>query len=341
MPETTKPDPKAKPDPRLDIVQAVKDAAEELGPEEFQDAGEVVAEEIEEEAEEPEEKATEEPEEAPEEEDEEEPEEQPEDLTPDLIESLTDEDRAAIKANPAMAKLERSLLRAYAQKTMRLAAYNRIIKGLEDNPDETLAQLAAGRGLTVTKPAAAAEVSAVDKARVAAREEVVRLFGAEHADAVLGLIEQVAAIKTEAAVEPLKRAAMSLGQHQQAADIAAATSTFMREHRQEITSEVERGMVSLGQELLSKGMGPGPETNRDAYMEMLLEVTLARQGKSKTTTRLAERTKRNLEEAEPQHGAGSRAAVKSKSKVDDAKDLKTALRIAANEAWAELSGRTT
>ena len=336
-----------KTDVRSAIVKAVAEAADEVDPKEFEaaDSLEGAADEIEAEAggvvseEAGDDEDAPETAEADEDEDEDEPEEEPEDLSPELIESLTDEDREAIKANPAVAKLQKSLLRAYTQKTMKLAAYNRIIKGLQDSPDETLAMLAAGRGLMITKPAASEE-PAVDKARAAAKAEVARLFGEEHADAVLGLIEKVADIKTESAVAPLKQAAANLIQRQAAAEVVTATSAFTRAHRQEITDDVERGMVALGQELLQKGMGPGPETNREAYMEMLLEVTLARQGKSKTSARLAERTRRNTEEAEPRHGVGSRAAVKPKSKVDDAKDLKTALRIAANEAWSELSGRT-
>src|SRR3990172_8829629 len=325
-----------KTDVRSAIVKAVAEAADEVDPKEFEaadsldsaadeieaEAGGVVSEEAGDDEDAPETA------EADEDEDEDEPEEEPEDLSPELIESLTDEDREAIKANPAMAKLQKSLLRAYTQKTMKLAAYNRIIKGLQDSPDETLAMLAAGRGLTITKPAASEE-PAVDKARAAAKAEVVRLFGEEHADAVLGLIEKVADIKTESAVAPLKQAAANLIQRQAAAEVVTATSAFTRAHRQEITDDVERGMVALGQELLQKGMGPGPETNREAYMEMLLEVTLARQGKSKTSARLAERTRRNTEEAEPRHGVGGPAAGEPKSQGGGGQEPENAPRGAA------------
>jgi hypothetical protein len=258
--------------------------------------------------------------------------EEPDEESPEGF-GLSPDEEAGIRANPALAKLRKSLLRSYTQNQQRHAEAVRLAEIIRSDPDAFLQAASRMRGYDLLKmgekaAAAPAPEAAAEAAMVAAAEKLERVFGPEAGPIVRGVFEEMTRSMIGSAMAPI----MTTLERQQGVQLASqmsAEEASFKARTQGITPEIEREMVALGQ---SGKVMPGPEMSPREYLDLLYEMVMARRSRTKASADLADRVKRAKEDAEPVRGVSSRGAITKVSRIQPGKhSLSEALQIAAEE----------
>jgi hypothetical protein len=205
--------------------------------------------------------------------------------------SVPAEDLAAIKANPALAKLYKGMAKAYTQKTQALGDERRLIEMYKADPKGTLRLLAQQAGMTIPDdpPPTPAE-----KATDAVFEELAAVIGPEPAKLLKPVFEKLAREVVKAEVGPTQQATTTLVQQALATQVDSDVARFKAAHGDAITPDVEKAMVEV-----SKKLPPAEGVDRVEYMEMLFKIVAPAKKEESAAAAVVERMKAAADKAEP------------------------------------------
>jgi hypothetical protein len=293
---------------------ALQDAAveveDELGPDDAEDAGEAeeaAAGEVA--AGEEEEGSDDEPEESEDEGDE----------GARVFEEVTPEQLAAIKANPELNTLYKSLVRGYTKKSMALGQERQLIEAFKKDPDRVLEAIALQRGLEVRRRDAAPEQRQPDPGA-----EIEALFGPEAGPHVRQAFEKLADARTA----PLRNALGGVVRQTETSRMITEEQSWQTRHEDVLTPEIEAEVVKLGN---SEKFVPGDDTSPGEYLDTLLEVVLSKQATRTAQRTLANRIARNRNDEEPKRGVGSKGGVRPTTRIRPGMSLAQGFEIAQQE----------
>ncbi len=249
---------------------------------------------------------------------------------PDVFDALSPDEIAAIKADPALNKLRKSLMRGYSSKT---AEHNQLVQlGLayKRDPQGVAKAIAESVGLTLA-PAAAAPAAAPSAADPGV--ELEQLFGPQIGPKVRAVFDKWAEARIGPRVAPLEQTLGQVTAQSEAARMYGEEQAFKARHK-DITPQVEKDIVALGQ---SGKIVPGNMTPAE-YLDTLYDVVMARRQRQaakgaagEATRKLANKIAANRRDREPVGVSGRGGSVKKVSRVTDAKSISEALDIAMAE----------
>ncbi len=279
-----------------------------------------------------------------EEEDEEEEEEIAADAEPDVIDIVTPEELSAIKADPGLNKLRKSLMRGYDSKTKNFSALVQLGQAYRADPRgvaEAIAKSVGAKLAPITPETAAAPGTPPPTSIEAAGKELEGLFGAELGPKVRAVFDKWADARfgsaVTSAVTPLRDALGRVVNQSEQARMMSEEQTFKARHRN-LDADTEKQIVELGNsgKIIPGGMSPSE------YLETLYEVVTARQARlaakkagSQASTKLAAKIESNRKDREPSGVSGRGGSVKPVSKIPQARNISEALDFAMDELEAE------
>ena len=219
--------------------------------------------------------------------------------------SLTPEELAEIKSNPATAKLYKSLMRASTSKFQEISANKRVLQAMRDNPRAVIEAAAKNMGLVVTEAknpeSEQKQTEVVDEVMA----DMVNLFGPELAPTVRPVMERMVKALVDKEVAPIRAG--------READQKAAQDTQAKTHAQafrarhlKMTPEVEARITEIG-----KSVFPAEGTDPGSYLDMLYTLATAGSTASETAKTAATRIKAAQAAAEPRRGAAPAPAAAS------------------------------
>lgn len=240
----------------------------------------------------------------------------------DAILSLSPEELAEIKSNPATAKLYKSLMKASTKKFQEISADKRFLDSIRTNPRAVLESAARNMGLELRDPQAAGTQANSEAVVDDVMQDMVNLFGPELAPAVRPVMERMVQNLVDRQVAPLREAheQQTLQSYQKQAESYA--STFRARHPN-LSPEVEKKMLEIGQQI-----SPNEGITPDQYLELLYSSATAGNTATNVAKRAAERIKAAQASAEPRRGA---APAKPTTGVTPEMSLDEAF----DAAWAE------
>lgn len=253
---------------------------------------------------------------------------------PDVFDALSADEIAAIKSDPALNKLRKSLMRGYSTKT---AEHNQLVQlGLayKRDPQGVAKAIAESVGLTLAPAAAAAAAPA---AAVDPGIELEQLFGPQIGPKVRAVFDKWAEARIGPRVAPLEQSLGRVTADSEAARMYGEEVAFKSRHK-DITPAVEKQIVALGS---SGKIVPGNMTPAE-YLDTLYDVVTARMARVSAkgaagiaTKKLAAKIAANRRDREPVGVSGRGGSVKKVSRVTDAKSISEALDIAMAELESE------
>lgn len=252
---------------------------------------------------------------------------------PDVFDALSADEIAAIKADPSLNKLRKSLMRGYSTKT---AEHNQLVQlGLayKRDPQGVAKAIAESVGLTLAPAAAApAAPAAVDPGT-----ELEQLFGPQIGPKVRAVFDKWAEARIGPRVAPLEQTLGQVTAQSEAARMYGEEQAFKARHK-DVTPLIEKEIVALGS---SGKIVPGNMTPSE-YLDTLYDVVMARRARQSAkgaaglaTKKLADKIAANRRDREPAGVSGRGGAVKKVSRVSEAKSISEALDIAMAELESE------
>lgn len=261
----------------------------------------------------------------------------------DFIENATAEELEAIKADPRLSKIYKSMLRDYKGKTTSVADRQRELEAREaelreqeeetqqarelfdsirDDPEKAIRDLAERRGMTVA--AASKAVAAVET-----DQELIQLFG-DDAAAVQPVFNSVVDKRVREALKPvvgwIQQEAERQGKAQVRTDIEAFR-TELKEAGEDITPEIEAEMQEL-----TKQIDPAPGLSHKDYIRLLYRAAAGAKSRQKVVKEVTDRQARALRERVPEEvptgGVGPGTGITSDM------NLRQALKVARKEVRA-------
>jgi hypothetical protein len=269
----------------------------------------------------------------------------------DVFDTLTPEQMQAIKSNPELNSLRKSLMKGYESKATELKQLVQLGEAWKQNPAQVVNALATSLGLTVTQAKAVAEQAgaAADAAKAAtadpieaAGKELEALFGDKLGPRVRAVFDKWADARIGKTVggeiSTLKNALGQVVSANEQQHMMSEEATFKSKHK-DLSTEVEKRIVELGN---SGKYIPGKNQTPQEYLEALHDIAtaqMARESSKKATgnasKQLARRIEKNLKDREPSGTSGRGGTVKAVSKVSQAKSISEALDIAEAELTEE------
>lgn len=268
----------------------------------------------------------------------------------DVFDTITPEQLQAIKANPQLNALRKSLMKGYEAKATELKQLVQLGEAWKQNPARVVNALAESLGLTVqqAKAVAAQAGAAADAAKATvdpleqAGKELEALFGEKLGPRVRSVFDKWADARLGKAlgaeVGPIKNALGQVISTNEQSRMLSEEATFKSRHKN-LTPEVEKLIVELGN---SGKYIPGKNQTPQEYLEALYDIAtakLARQTAKKATgaasKALARKIETNRRDREPTGVSGRGGTVKPVSKVAEAKSISEALDIAERELREE------
>lgn len=257
---------------------------------------------------------------------------------PDVFDALTPEEIAAIKADPALNKLRKSLMRGYSAKT---SEHNHLVQlGLayKRDPKAVAQAIADSIGMRLAEKEAAAGAAAAAAAPAAdPGSELEALFGPQIGPKVRAVFDKWVEARISPRVAPLEQTVGKVTAESENARMFGEEQAFKARHK-DVTPEIEKEIVQLGS---SGKIVPGDMTPAE-YLETLYEVVMARRArqaaKSATkvaATKLARKIDGNRKDREPSGVSGRAGAVKKVSRIAEAKSISEALDLAMAELESE------
>lgn len=255
------------------------------------------------------------------------------DAEPDVFDTLTAEEIEAIKADPALNKLRKSLMRGYSAKTQE---HNQLVQlgiAYRRDPKGVAEAIAKSVGLTVVPAAATPAAPAAAPAASDPGVELEALFGPQIGPKVRAVFDKWAEARIGPRVAPLEQTLGQVTSQAEAARMANEEAQFKARHK-DLTPEVEREIVALGQ---SGKIVPG-ELTPSEYLDTLYDVVMARRARAASrgaattaTKKLVTKIEANRRDREPTGVSGRGGSVKKVSRVAEAKNISEALDIAMEE----------
>jgi hypothetical protein len=243
------------------------------------------------------------------------------------LEALSAEELAAIKANPATAKLYKTLMRATTKKWQDSAEALRLVDAYRRDPVGVLQAIARANNMEVRQPDSTPRVDPNAAALQQAHARLLELFGDQVGPEVGRILATMVSVATGAQVGPVRDALGRVVLQGEQARMLSEEQQFKSAHRGELTPDIEAEIIKLGN---SGEYVPGPTTTPRQYLETLYNIVTARRGRVDAGKRLRDRIRGNASTREPS-GVGARAGVASKSKVRPDMSLAEAFEVAARE----------
>lgn len=268
----------------------------------------------------------------------------------DVFDTITPEQLQAIKADPQLNALRKSLMKGYEAKATELKQLVQLGEAWKQNPARVVNALAESLGLTVgqAKAVAAQAGAAADAAKAtadpleSAGKELEALFGEKLGPRVRSVFDKWADARLGKAlgaeVGPIKNALGQVISTNEQSRMLSEEATFKSRHKN-LTPEVEKLIVELGN---SGKYIPGKNQTPQEYLEALYDLAtarIARQTAKRATgtasRALARKIDANRRDREPSGVSGRGGTVKSVSKVSEARSISEALDIAERELREE------
>lgn len=257
----------------------------------------------------------------------------------DIFDQLTAEELTAIKSDPVLNKLRKSLMKGWQSKTTEHSQLVQLGNAYRQDPVGVLRAMAQQLGLEVraadVKPQAAApEPSDPGK-------ELEDLFGEQIGPKVRAVFDKWAEArfgqKLTAEVAPMRDALGRVTSAYEYARMQGEEASFKARHK-DLTPQLEAAIVDLGN---SGRILPGQMSPQE-YLETLYDIASARlarqgqkQGQTQASKRLAQRIEANRRDREPSGVSGRSGNVKPVSKIPKARSISEALDFAMAELEAE------
>jgi hypothetical protein len=238
--------------------------------------------------------------------------------------NLGPEELAAIKANPATAKLYKSLMRASTAKFQEISANKRFLDSIRENPRAVIESAARNMGLQLVEHKDTQTEQGQGEVVDEVMDEMVQLFGPELAPAVRPVMERMVRQLVDKEVNPIRQSQEAYKAEQMDRQSKAHAATFRAKHP-DISPEIESKMMEIG-----RSVSPNEGISPVAYLDLLHTLATAGDTASKTAKLAAERIRAAQESAEPRRGSAPATTggggVKDDMTISDAFDA----------AWAEI-----
>jgi hypothetical protein len=267
-----------------------------------------------------------------------------EDEDTDFFDDLSQEQLAKIKKHPELNTLRKQLMKGYDKKATQHANLVKLGEAYRKNPLGVLQAIADQMGLQVVKrgddKAAATEDGKKEPSKVeVAAGKLEKLFGEKAGPSVkAALMEFVDAVNDEK-MEPVNEKLSKADAEAERARFLSEEASFRERHSKILTPEIENAVVKLGE---SGEFAPGKNQTAAGYLDSLLEVALARQGKSvakdagrRAGKKLREKIDRNKRDREPR-GRGSKSGVRKVSRLEKEPESFKSMSEAIEHAAAEM-----
>ena len=220
---------------------------------------------------------------------------------------FTAADKAAIAADPKLAKLAKGLQKSYTTKMQDLGEVAKFREQLKGDPKTVLQRIAEANGLKVsfgegaataatTTPAAPPQVPEVlSNVAAGVRAKWVPIIGEEAADQLLSGMQEIVTAATGAAVGPLVQANTAREQATAAAQVKSDFDRFASEHPD--WQQHQEAMTALGTKITPQGMS-AYEYTKFLYDNVTRDQQISR-AKTEAATKVAAKVKRATTDAEP------------------------------------------
>lgn len=269
----------------------------------------------------------------------------------DVFDTITPEQLEAIKANPQLNSLRKSLMKGYESKATELKQLVQLGEAWKQNPARVVNALAESLGLSVQQAKAVAAQAGAAADAVAAQpadpieqagKELEALFGDKLGPRVRSVFDKWADARLGKAlgaeVGPIKNALGQVLSTNEQSRMLSEEATFKSRHKN-LTPEVEKLIVELGN---SGKYVPGKNQTPQEFLEALHDIATARisnQSAKKATGNaskaLARKIETNRKDREPAGVSGRGGTVRNISKVSEARSISEALDIAERELSEE------
>jgi hypothetical protein len=248
----------------------------------------------------------------------------------DFFEDLTPEQLAEVKENPKLNALRKQLMKGYEKKTTTHSNMVKLGEAYKKNPLGVLKAIADQMGLDVVNRAEAKKEEPEgekepSKLEVAA-QRIEKLFGDKAGPEVREALKEFVSAANEEALEPVNKKLTKSDLEAEQARYLQEEADFRVRHAKQLTPEIEDAVVKLGE---SKKIAPGEDMSAGEYLDMLLEITLARQGKQlvkeagrKAGEKLRKKIDRNKKNREPR-GRGSKSGVRKVSRLEQPEKIRS------------------
>ncbi len=243
----------------------------------------------------------------------------------DLLDTVTPEQLAAIKANPQLRPLYRSLMKAVTHKFQQAGQALKVTEAFRRDPVGVVRALAQSIGATLQEPGARPSDHAPDEASSAAAE-IEQLFGAEAGPQVRSVLDRYIDSRAKAIAAPLGAQLGAVTQQAEMHRMTGEEQAFRHRKGSSLTPEIEKTVLELG---TSGQFVPGPNQTPAQWLDALFALAQARHANRAASKRLGDRVARNYRDREPS-GTSSRS-VRPTSRVGQAKSIAEAIDIADEE----------
>lgn len=239
----------------------------------------------------------------------------------DLNFTVTKEELEAIKKDPVLSKLYKSMQRGATQKYQQIASQRRILDEYQRDPEGFTRRLAQYHGLQLaTPPPPTPAGEAVDEVM----QEMEGLFGPEAARALKPVFEKLVGNVLQREITPIKEQQEVMRMVGAAKQAEALTGTFRAKHP-DVTPDIEAKMVELGQRFQ-----PADSMDPVEYLESLYLLATAGKVKAETSKQVVERMRKAAESVEPRKSVPA-SSVPQSTKVKPGMDFDDAF----DAAWEE------
>lgn len=220
---------------------------------------------------------------------------------------FTAADKAAIAADPKLAKMAKGMQQSYTKRMQELGEVSKFREQLKGDPKSVLQRIAEANGLKVSFegqaaaaapaiPAAPPEVPATISAVAAGvRAKWVPIIGEEATDQLLAGMQEIVTAATGAAVGPLVQANTAREQAAVQAQVNADLERFKAEHTDWATHEA--AMTELAGKIVPQGMSTY-EFAKFLYANVTRGQQIAK-AKVEASAKVAAKVKRAATDAEP------------------------------------------
>lgn len=220
---------------------------------------------------------------------------------------FTAADKAAIAADPKLAKLAKGLQKSYTERMQELGEVKKFREQLKGDPKSVLQRIAEANGLKVSfegQAAAAAPVipaappqvpEVLSTVAAGVRAKWVPIIGEEATDQLLSGMQEIVTAATGAAVGPLVQANTAREQAAVQAQVNADLERFKAEHTD--WAQHEQAMTELAGKIVPQGMSTY-EFAKFLYSNVTRGQQIAK-AKVEASAKVAAKVKRAATDAEP------------------------------------------
>jgi len=218
---------------------------------------------------------------------------------------FTAADKAAIAADPKLAKLAKGLQKSYTERMQELGEVKKFREQLKGDPKSVLQRIAEANGLKVSFDGQAATAASpvvppqvpevLSSVAAGVRAKWVPIIGEEATDQLLSGMQEIVTAATGAAVGPLVQANSAREQAAVQAQVNADLDRFKAEHSD--WAQHEQAMTELAGKIVPQGMSTY-EYAKFLYSNVTRGQQIAK-AKVEASAKVAAKVKRAASDAEP------------------------------------------